>query len=95
MDTQDLFETIKMWNDFYREMQNNRNDVALEDAKKWQENMFKIISLINIPDSVRLTPAEKNLQTVIEIAKAKDGNKLQEIYSLLSEVENYFKDALV
>lgn len=34
MDTQDLFDTIKMWNDFYREMQKNRNALALEDLQK-------------------------------------------------------------
>jgi len=96
MDTQELVETIKMWDDFYKEMkENNKEQLPPDDIKKWNENMFKIISLINIPDSVRMTPAEKNLVKVVEIAKSKDENRLEEVYGLLSEVENYFKDALV
>ncbi len=95
MDTQELVETIKMWNDFYREMQDDGKNVNQEDVKKWQENMFKIISVLNIPEHIRLTPAEKNLNKVMEIAKTKDTTKLQEVYNLLSEVENYFRDAVV
>ncbi len=96
MDTQELVETIKMWNDFYREMkENNKAPIPPDDIKKWNENMFKIISLINIPESVRLTPVEKNLVKVVEIAKSKDEKRLEEAYNLLSELENYFKDAVV
>lgn len=95
MDMQELVETIKMWNDFYREMQNNNKNFTDEEIKKWQENMLKIISVINIPEHVRLTPAEKNIKAVLELSTTKDVSKLQEIYNLLSEVENYFKDALV
>ncbi|MCX8092957.1 MAG: hypothetical protein N3E50_02170 [Candidatus Goldbacteria bacterium] len=84
-----------MWNNFYREMQDNDKNVPQEDIKKWQENMFKIISVINIPEHVRMTPAEKNLRKVMEIAKTKDKTRLHEIYNLLLEVENYFKDSLV
>lgn len=93
MDTQELVETIKMWNEFYKDMQYNNN--TPEELKKWKENMFKIISVINIPEAVLNTPAEKNLQIVVNLAKSKDENKLEEIYNLLKEVENYFKDVLV
>jgi len=94
MDTQDLVDTIKMWNEFYKEMQNNLKEISSEDLKKWQENMFKIISLITIPDSVKSTPAENNLNKVIELIKTKDNNKLEEIFNLLVEVEDYLKDAV-
>jgi|DewCreStandDraft_4_1066084.scaffolds.fasta_scaffold07875_7 uncharacterized membrane protein len=94
MDTQDLVDTIKMWNEFYKEMQNNLKEISSEDLKKWQENMFKIISLITIPDSVKSTPAENNLNKVIELIKTKDNNKLEEIFNLLVEVENYLKDTV-
>ncbi|MBP7792394.1 MAG: hypothetical protein KA120_04965 [Candidatus Goldbacteria bacterium] len=95
MDTQDVVEIIKMWNNFYVEMQKSNGNVSPEDLKKWKESMLKIASLITIPDSVRATSAEKNLQVVIEITQTRDENKLEEIYKLLSEVENFFKDAFV
>jgi hypothetical protein len=98
LDTQEFMDTLKTWTDIYRQ---NRDPVLdyppsidLEE-KKWEENMLRIAAVITAADSLEGTPAANKIQSASAFAKAKDMNKLKEIYTLFNEVEMYLKESLV
>ena len=51
--------------------------------------MLKIAAALGICDSLAGTPAEKKIETAVQMAKTKDRSKLQDIYSIICEVERY------
>ncbi|HDQ25278.1 MAG TPA: hypothetical protein ENN43_00835 [bacterium] len=92
MDTQELVEVIKTWVDTYRETVEAGND--RQNDPKWRDNMIKFASVIMVPESLKDTPAQKILEAVIAKAKEKKSERVEEIYSLLCDVENYLNDSL-
>jgi len=98
MFTEDLLETIQTWRNIYskisvpEKMRNFSNDAY---DQKCLYGMLKVVSGLGLIDEIKNTPVEKHFQKAVEDGKTMDINRLDDIYVLLGEVENYIMEKLV
>ncbi len=98
MDTQDFLDTLKTWTEIYRQNRDPMLDYPAskdQEEAKWEENMLRIAAVISPADSLHDTPALKQVETAVGIARSKDRSKLKQIYDSLYTVESYLKESLV
>jgi len=97
LDTQEFLDTVKIWTDSYRETRDPDKEHTVGESPeeiKWEESMLKIAAVLLPAESIKGTPAMEKINMVKDIASKKDRSKLQEIYKLLHEVEEYLKSSL-
>ncbi len=95
MDAGYLLEIISTWRDIYQSISvsvdKEKSKEDEEFHKKWNSGMLKVIAALEIIDDIASSPVEKHFVKAIENAKTKDTKKLDDIYVLLGEVEEYLK----
>ena len=95
MDASYLLEIISTWRDIYESISvsvdKERSKEDEEFHRKWNFGMLKVIAALETIDDIACSPVEKHFVKAIEDAKTKDTKKLDDIYVLLGEVEDYLK----
>ncbi|MCX8092959.1 MAG: hypothetical protein N3E50_02180 [Candidatus Goldbacteria bacterium] len=95
MDASYLLEIITTWRDIYESISisvdKERSKEDEEFHKKWNVGMLKVIAALELIDDIAGSPVEKHFVRAIENARTKDIKKLDDIYVLLGEVEDYLK----
>jgi len=95
MDINYLLEIITTWRNIYESISVSvdKEDTKEDEEfhKKWNTGMLKVIAALTVIDDIAHSPVEKHFIKAIEDAKLKDTRKLDDIYVLLGEVEEYLK----
>lgn len=95
MDLNYLLEIIQTWRNIYQSISVSVDkEISKEDEefhKKWNMGMLKVIAALEIIDDIAGSPVEKHFLKAIEDAKMKNTQKLNDIFVLLGEVEDYLK----
>ena len=94
----DLLETIQTWREIYSRIsvpEKTRTYSNDTYDQKCLYGMLKVVSGLGVIEEIKNTPVEKHLQKAVEDGKAKDIERLDDIYVLLGEVENYIREKMV
>ncbi len=95
MDANYLLEIITTWRDIYQSISvsvdKERTKEDEEFHIKWNAGMLKVIAALETIDDIACSPVEKHFIKAIENARTRDTKKLDDIYVLLGEVEEYLK----
>lgn len=91
-----LLEIISTWRNIYQSISvsidKEKTKEDEEFHKKWNRGMLKVVASLQMIDDIVKTPVEKHFLKAIENAKMNDTKKLDDIYVLLGEVEDYLKN---
>lgn len=95
MDGNYLLEIISTWRDIYQSISisidKEKSKEDEEFHRKWNKGMLKVVAALEVIDDIAQSPVEKHFVKAIENAKMNDTKKLDDIYVLLGEVEDYLK----
>lgn len=95
MTSRELFDRIQTWCSMYPQIQIPPSQtpeieaIRLEIGNNTINGQLQNVSQLEVPQELVGTPVEADLRRAIDFANASDSTKLDEIYSLLRNVQEY------